>query len=250
MRFLVFFACIILSHSTFAQSNDGKLFEKATKLSMEGKHGEAIDIYKSIEDKGLSSATLHYNMGTSYLNQNEIAYAVLYLEKAHLTDPSNSNIKHNLEVARSKVDSDIIEIPDFILLRIWRKCANVFSPMIWFILQILLGLILVFGAYKWKFAQQSQAKLKGFTTMGITMILLFLSIAFGFTSESMAHQKDVAILMKPGDLRSGADDRSEALTYLSEGVKLKIRDKIGDWYKVQLLNKEEGWVKVADVLLV
>ncbi len=251
MRILLTLSFIFSLTFGFAHdSNPAELFEQANKLSAEGKLSEALSKYKSIEDMGLASSDLHFNMGTTYLFSNNISHAVLYLEKAHKADPSNTDLKHNLEIARSQIDSDIIEVPDFVLLRVWRGVSKLFSPLLWFILQVIFGLILIYGIYNWKLKDTSALKLRGFSMSIVALTLLIFCICAGFTADKMANKKDTAILMNSGDLKSGADDRSDTLTRLSEGVKLKINDQIGDWYKVQLINKEEGWVKKSEVDLI
>ena len=46
------------------------------------------------------------------------------------------------------------------------------------------------------------------------------------------------------------DNRSDEIENLSAGVKVKILDTIDDWYKVSLVNKEQGWIKVEAVELI
>lgn len=245
--------CFILFSLSIGISQVDKaegLYSEANKLIAEGNIDEGISKYREIEEMGLSSTGLYFNLGTSYLNVDNISYAVLYLEKAHKSDPSNNDIKHNLEIARSRIDSDLVEVPDFILLRIWRGISSTFTPFLWFIFQIIFGVAFVFGIYTWKLRDSSRVKLKGFALALGSLILLLFSISAGFTADKMVNESDSAILMKAVALKSGADDRSDTLASLSQGVKLKINDKIGDWYKVQLINKEEGWIKVSDVHLI
>jgi len=249
MRIFITLTLIMTCSFVFGQDVEA-VFQQANALSKEGNTEGAISKYKSVETSGMMSVDLYYNLGTSYLKSNDVPNAVLYLEKAHKADPSNANIKHNLEVARSQIDSEIIEVPDFILLRLWRGVCKVFSPLLWFIFQIVLGMVLIYGIYNWKLGDTGAQKFKGFVVTVSSMMLLLFCISAGFTADKMANNSSTAILMKSVDLKSGADDRSETLTNLSEGVKLRINDQIGDWYKVQLINKEEGWIKVEDVSLI
>jgi len=252
MKFLVMCGLLFSVSFGYAQENleASEIFKEANKLSSDGDLSKAIAKYKVLEDMDLSSADLYYNMGSTYLMDNDFTYAVLYLERAHKIDPSNKNVNHNLEIARSNIDSDIIEVPDFILLRIWRGVSKIFSPIVWFSIQLLFGMMMIFGIYNWKLKTSSKEKLKGFSISVISIALLLFSLCAGFTSDKMFHRNDTAILLKSGDLKSGADDRSDTLSNLSGGVKLRIKDQIGEWYKVQLINKEEGWVKVSDVGLI
>lgn len=248
MKNIVSILLVLLACSCFSQEKKGEdLYKEAYALLEKEAYSEALDLFIKIEEGGLTSSEMQFNQGTAYLKLGNVAESVLYLERAFRADPSNADIRKNLSIARNMVDSDIVEIPDFILLRAWRAISGALSPLVWFGFELLLGILFVFGLYKWKFSSVQKNRLKGFA-IGLISLGVFLIATFaGITSDRMAHQKDIGILMRSTDLHIGADERSDTLTYLSEGVKIKVKDKIGEWVKVQLINKEEGWLKVEDV---
>lgn len=251
MKIFIYTILLFTCSVSFSQEvNPDQLYAEAVALLEEEAYSEAIEKFKQVEALGLTSSYMHYNQGTAYLKLGDVANSVLYLERAFRSEPSNADIRHNLELARSNIDSEIIEIPDFILVRIWRSIAGLFSPVIWFIIEILLAIGLLFGLYKWKFSKVESTRLKGFVAGLVCLGLLLIAILAGYTSDRMVHHKETGILMVSTDLHMGADERSDAINSLSEGVKVKVIDRIGEWYRVQLINKEEGWLKVNDITLI
>ncbi|MBT8233938.1 MAG: tetratricopeptide repeat protein [Saprospiraceae bacterium] len=225
------------------KKNPSLLFNEGNEYFESEEYEQAIAAYKSIANDGYHSAELNNNLGTAYFKIGKIAHAVLAFERAILLDPSDKKIKQNLELARSQVDSEIIEIPDFILVRIWRGLSSFLSPLQWILLQIIFAGLLLLSIYKWKFGKTENERLKGFVSSTPITLCLILFILAGFTSDNLAHQKESAILMQSVDLKTGPDARANEIENLPKGIKLKIRDQIDDWYKVQLINKEEGWVE-------
>ena len=66
-----------------------------------GKYEDAISVYTALLKKG-ESADVYYNLGNCYYRTDRIARAVLNYERAALLDPGDSDIRFNLELARSK----------------------------------------------------------------------------------------------------------------------------------------------------
>lgn len=221
--------------STFALGN---------KLYQEGKYVEAIQNYNSLLDENYSSYELLHNLGVAYLQEGEIGKSVLFLERALRMTPANKAIKNSLEAARSQVNTEIIEIPDFVLKRIWDSFAGVINPGIWIIVQILLLVILMYFLYKWRL---SDSKFQGFVGSIVSGTLLFLFILAGFTSSFQTNDKSSAVVLEAVDMKTGADSRSDILQNLSPGVKVKIIDRVDDWLRVELLNKEIGWINEKSI---
>lgn len=62
----------------------------------------SVEIYENILRNEGESSDIYYNLGNSYYKMNNIAKAVLNYERALLLNPGNSDIRFNLELARSK----------------------------------------------------------------------------------------------------------------------------------------------------
>jgi len=80
--------------------------------------------------------------------------------------------------------------------------------------------------------------------------LVGLAWLAGNSAYTQLHSTDQGIAIAVTTLRSGADERAESIEDISEGVKVNILDTIGDWYKVSLMNKEQGWIHAAQVEII
>ena len=75
---------------------------KANEAYQQERYKDAIDLYSSIYRTERVSAALYYNLGNSYYRTGNIAKAIVNYERAYLLDPSDADIKFNLDLARSK----------------------------------------------------------------------------------------------------------------------------------------------------
>lgn len=230
--------------------NVDSLFSNATDLAKDGAYAEAIDIFNSIITQNYVSPELYYNLGNCHYESGDLAKAILSFERAIKLKPNDSRISKNLEIARSEVESDIIEVEDFILMRLWRMGALLLSPKGWMILQILLTCLFCVATYFWQFGNSETKRFRGFSFGIAAIIFLGISVFFGSRSFADSKSQDMAIIMFQDVIRSGPDARTNEINPVFEGQKIRIIDKIDQWYKVQLLNKEEGWIATESVELI
>ncbi len=241
MRKLVTVLLMFFCSSLPAQ--DELLFDAGNEAYKNGDYNTAIENYSSLLSQNLASAQLYHNLGNAYFKNQQLGKALLYFEKAYKVKPSDDNIKKNLNLAREEIDSPVIEIPEFFLLRYWKSFAGLFPSMIWIIIQLLCTLALLYGVYNWRLSRNESGKLRGFTIALVALFLMLLSFFAGRTALKQETSKDSAIVLQQTQLMSAPDKRSEGKESLSEGVKVKIIDQIDDWYKVVLMNKEFGWIE-------
>jgi len=245
MRTAYFILFLLLSFCCFSQDDAAKEFEEANAAFNKGDFQLSIKLYESVKEKDLESSELFYNLGNAYFNNKQIGKSILNYEKAILLAPNDKNIKNNLSIVRESVDTDIIEIPDFLPVRVWKSFCKNLSPLIWIIIQCLFGFLLVYGFYLWRLDPDARKKEKGFYLIMSALFFIIFSFFAGQTSHKLLHEKDSGIIIENAILKSAPDNRSNDIQNLSEGVKVIIQEKIDDWYKVNLMNKEEGYIEGA-----
>jgi len=71
--------------------------------------------------------------------------------------------------------------------------------------------------------------------------MIFLCTAFLSIQHLCRH--DEGIILHTCELKQASSGDSPILRMLSPGEKVRIKDRIGEWYYVALLNLDYGWVK-------
>ena len=218
-------------------------FSESNRTYEAGNFDQAFQGYQKLIKEGNVSKELFYNYANTAFQLDKKAIAILYFEKAIRLAPGDKNIKNNLSIARESIDTEIIDIPDFLPVRMWKGFSSFLSPLIWFVLQLLLGIAIVFSIYKWRISPNPSQKLKGFYSLIVSSLMFVLCFFAHQTSYKLLHQDDIGIVMQKTQLKSAPDTRSDDLKSLSEGVKIHIQDQIDNWVKVVLTNQEKGWIE-------
>ena len=228
------------SQEQFKQGND---FYQAKD------YASASKAYQTIVDQGYQSAELYHNLANAYYEQSQVAKSILYYEKA-LKLKDDTNTATNLQIAEEAIDDSVIEVPDFILLRLWRSIAGIFSSTLWMILQFIFGLAMVYGVYLWRIHQDATKKVKGFGLGLVSLLLLVFTYLAGNTAYKSEVIQDTGIVMTAEALLSQPSEGAEEIEKLSPGVKVRVIDAVDDWYQVLLINKEQGWMLKSGVELI
>ena len=237
---------LLLLLPIFVAANDvEKLFQEANELYQSNAFTEAIEKYKSIEAMDYRSPELYYNLGNAYYKIDKPGKAILYYERALLiaTSDNRDDIKHNLDLARKNLPDDIEILPPFFLKRWKSNLHHLASTESWSILGLLFFWLGVGGLLVWLSGKSRLQKKIGFVA-GLVLIM-FSTLPFYIAMDSSKIEKSsgLAVIMSDEvNLRSAPDEVSNSIFLLHEGTSVELLDQIGEWYKVKLLNGEQGWL--------
>lgn len=231
-------------------STPTEMLSEANLLAKQENYADAIKLYEQIVETEQSSEDLYYNLGTAYIHQSKVADAVLYLRKALKLNPQNKAVLQNLKIARSMVPTEVIAIPEFFLTRYWTTLSNQIGSTAWAWLGLLLLIAMVFGFYNWLIGTDTDKRKKAFYVAIFCLVLFLFTFLAGLTQYKYESNSEQAVIMKEIQLLSGADYRSEELYPLSPGVEVKLMDKIGDFYKVKLVDHETGWINQSKLRII
>ena len=240
MRLLSLIGFVLMSLALSAQLSS---FESANKAYKDGDFATAVSSYEQLISEGNASKEVHYNIANAYYKNSQLGHAILHYEKALKLDPSDKNIKGNLEIANGEIELEILEVPPFFVFRVWRGLYSIFSSTVWVILQVVLVLAILYGLYLWSLSRVNTSKLKGLRLIGILLPLLFIAYFCGRAAHHQETAQDDGIILQSANLTSDPLEKSETLEELTPGVKVMILDKVDTWYKVSLVNKAQGWVQ-------
>ena len=95
MRILII---LLFFRSSILAQDVNSLFEQASLSYEQIDFEQALNYFKEIQDIGLYSSDLYYNIGNCYYKLQQNAEAVLYYEKALKLNPSDEDAFFNLKL--------------------------------------------------------------------------------------------------------------------------------------------------------
>lgn len=239
--FLLIVFLLILTNSVRSQDPVETNFTAANTAYEQKDYPKAITAYEAILATGTQAATLYYNLGNSYYQQNIIGKAILNYEKSLLLQASEDT-QHNLEMAQSK-QVDQLSSAGSSPKQWWENMIRTFSINAWTLLMILLFWGTIAGWIFWLIGKERAQRKRGFV-MGIVGIPFVLLIGFvaSVRNELQQDSHRAILLEKEIDLRISPDPKGKVLNILHEGVELNLLEEINDWYHVRLINGDQGWL--------
>ncbi len=251
MHRILILLVIFVSTLIVARADElSEIFEHANQLYIEKNYAAAVDEYQKLLDKGVRSAEIYYNLANAYYRLRKTADAVYYYEKAKKISPGDEDIEFNLNVANLRVIDKFPEVPKFFLVEWYETMVNKFNSDTWAVFAVvavwLVMIMLIAFLFLWN------AKLKKVFFAGAVMFLLIAVLSLFLTYARYKNETEVreAIVFTPNVyVKSSPEDNSTDLFILHEGTKVKIQDKIGDWYKIKLPNGSVGWMSAEDLRL-
>ena len=228
------------------------LFNAANAAYSEGRWGDAVTAYTSVENLGLESPALYCNLGSAYYKEGDIAMAMLYYERALKLDPSYSDARYNRTVVSDFVQDRIEPVPEFILKTWVRELCYGLDSDTWAVAGLVF-LVVTAAALLLLFLSSSLAlRRTGFFSAIVFLLLTVMAITFSFWQKADYMRKDGAIIMTPvvSVKSSPSSEASTDLFILHEGTKVLIIDEVGEWRNIELADGRQGWMRSSDMSII
>lgn len=239
LALLFLFICLA---NAFAFSPEAQ-FQKGIKAYDSSNYSQAIIHFEKIIEQGHISSDLYYNIGNAYYQQNDIAKAILFYERALKIDPKHEDAQFNLKIANTKTIDKVEQIPELFIYRWFKKITlsnSIKSWAIWSNILLLLGSL---GLALYFLSDQIKLRKIGFY---LAIALLFGSICswyFAKKQNNWLAREDAAIIIEPTvSIYSSPSPGSSKLFVLHEGTKVKLLNSSNDWREISLPNGNKGWI--------
>ena len=212
----------------------------------------AAYLYENILANQGESADIYYNLGNSYYKMDNIAKAIVNYEKALVLNPSDGDIRFNLELAQSKTVDKITPMSEIFLVTWMKNLMNIMSEKGWAKLAIISFILMLLMLTLYFFGKKIAIKKIGFIT---AICLLFVCILSNFISSSQkekAQNHGSAIIMAPSvTIKSTPNEGGTDLFILHEGRKVNIKDNtMRDWKEIQLEDGNAGWIPSSAIEII
>jgi tetratricopeptide (TPR) repeat protein len=245
------FLCKAIPAVALAQSVPGQtpeqLFSRANDLYRAAQYSEAVDAYETIARQGSVNGNLYYNLGNSYFKKGEIGKAILNYERARQFMPYDSDLKANLDYARSlaSINSPLYSRNRFLF---WFHslsdglsvdAVTVFLSILFICAFVLLTCHIFIPAIR---------KYTVFLLAGI--IIVFSAGAFSLNWKINYLTKGAVIIAKETQARFEPSENATAYFTLTEGNRIEVIDASAHWFKIRRPDHKVGWVDKTAVELI
>ena len=239
-------AALLFGFSAFAAGEP--LWDEAAADYAAGNWDQALEKYLQIEALGQTSDKLCYNIANAYYKTGQLGEAILYWEKALKLNPSNADAKFNLAIARDSVLDRIEVVPEFILVKWIRDVKYLLSSDAWAWVALALMLLVALALLGFRFFNARGGRTLAFVLACILFVLAAVSFLFSVSERHDVMAQDSAIVMIPvSSVKSSPGEDGKSLFILHEGTRIKLLDTLGEWYKVEISDGRQGWMRASDV---
>jgi tetratricopeptide (TPR) repeat protein len=244
-KLLIIILFYLASGTLTAQVTDiQSLMQQANQHYADNQFNAAIELYEKILQGFYESPELYFNLGNAYFKEGNIPAAILNYEKALKLDPTDGDIRYNLDLANSRIIDKIEPLPEFFLKEWWRSIRDLFSSNQWAkggLLFLILGLS---SAFIFFVSRSVIARKIAFWAGSFCIFLMLLSFIFSSSGYHKYKRNDAGIIFAPTvTVKSSPNDNSVDLFVIHEGTKVFITDRVESWCEIRLVNGNVGWIK-------
>lgn len=241
---------ILIPLSLFANANSSikNMLYKGNNLYQKKDFDNAISVYQNIINRGYEGSSVYYNLGNCFYRENKIGYAIFYYEKALRLSPGDDDIIHNLTIANSKTIDKIDVVPQFFLVQWWDDLLNLFSVAGWKTFTFLFYILFLITVGVFYFVKKTKSQKYIFYSAALSLAILVISAALLIIKYNKEYTNKFGIIVDPiVSVKISPDPNSNDAFIIHEGLKVNVRDKVDNWYKIQLHDGKVGWVSQSEV---
>lgn len=211
----------------------------------------AAALYQEAIDSLGPSAERLYNLGNAYYRAGLPGMAIVSYERALRLDPSNQDIKENLEFVNSRI---VDRLPDSSSLigGATDRLASAWHPNAWAWVGIVTFLLALGGVFLYFLMDSVMLRKVGFFGAGILLLCCIGANVLAYRSSRAISASNAAVVVTPSAILSTTPrqpkDRSEEAMLLHEGTKVTILDSIPGtgqdrmWYDVRVDKTRRAWI--------
>ena len=236
---------IVVAGSVLAQGpSAGDLMARANERYERGEYAEASQQFEALIDRGYKDASVYFNLGNAYLESGDLGRAILSYLRARELSPRASDIRTNLDLARSMtVDrvagetGSLIESVSF-FGRQWATPSELGAAalLLWTVSGLAIGALLVWRDLPLRRSIRVLAALMTVAASTSFLLLVSMNLANPYDNTGVVTVAVVEVVSGPGP------QYSEEFT-LHDGAQVRLTDSRHGWWKVALPGGElQGWV--------
>ena len=232
-----------------ALSYPDSLWNAGVEAYTNGDYASALKDWQDVQATGLMSKELYYNLGNAYFKDGQIAPAILWYERALRLDPSDDDVRYNLEYARALTQDRIDEVPELFFKQWGRAICYLLPSNAWAVIGLIFLAITVTLVLLFLLGSTPGRRKMGFFAAIVTCLIALLGWQFAQWQRQEAQRQDLAIVMRPVSSVKSSPSPSGAkdLFILHEGTRVRILDNVSGYSQIEIADGRQGWIPVGEI---
>ena len=242
--------CFLASAVPVTAGEPETLFRNGNEAYADGKFLEAAGFYHEILRYGIEDPRVEYNLGNAVFKLGHLGEAILHYRRAALLDPTDDEIRGNVEFAESTRVDRIVRPESAAAVRGIVRLQHRIGPdrqalaallLLWSVFLVLAAGLVLPGRWKaWH----------GWTAAGILLATFILAGSWWFTMRRLEPNRTAVVMAAEVHILAGPGENNATLVVAHEGLDLKIRSIRDHWIQVALPDGLTGWVPRESVAIV
>lgn len=235
---------LMLTSGIFANTQIDDVFEDAVASFELKDYSKALDRFKSIENEGIISADLFYNIGNCYFRLNEVGRSILYFKKALKVksnhEAARRNLKYSLTFTKDKQGSGSEDV----IKSFWEKAFEALSINLLALISIIIFSLIILLIVLMIIRYHNREKtVPAFITVVLTVFLV-LFLVLSFLKWKEYHNEDEAVLLSSSAIGySGPSEDFTRVFTIHEGMIFQVEREESGWCLIKLANGLGGWIE-------
>lgn len=223
----------------------------ADSAYMRENYQEAARLYEELLEQG-SNADVYYNLGNCYYRLEKIALSVLNYERALRLNPGDSQVRHNLELARNKTQDKVTPVGEVFIVTWYKSVINLLSVDQWANIGVgaFILMLIMLGVYL--FGNQMNYRKIGFYLSLVCLIVCICSNIFAWNQKHLLLNRNAGVVMVPSvAVKSTPSLSGTDLFILHEGTKVFVIDPtMKGWKEIKLGDGKTGWITTESIEII
>jgi hypothetical protein len=216
-----------------------QLLEDAGRYYEEGQYERAGLAYQTLLESNSYHSGLLFNVGNSFLKQDQIGKSITYYKKALKWSPGNSKVADNLAFARKKIIDDISTDKKSLFQPVNKVVSRYsFNSIFWGFIVISFLLNGLFFMY----LRGSRGEVFKNILWVVVGLFVVISLVFGIKSNDEFFVTKGVIVVNKASVRIGPSTTLETLFFVHDGVEFEVINEIENWVELKLSSGLSGWV--------
>ncbi len=205
-------------------------------------YDSAIAAYELILAIDRESAPLHFNLGNAYFRAGDLGHAILHYAKAERLDPTDADIRANLDFARSRVAVQVDGVQLNPVRAVLGSLVGGFRlDRLGWISSVLFLLLLGGLAYRLGFRGRARWLMPA---IYVTVVMFVTAAALTTIKYRLDYLIPRAVIVtNDAPVSTGPSDQAETELLAAAGMMVEIVNDQAGWYEIQLENARRGWIR-------